>query len=177
MMSVLEPMAVYTLSLYESRPSIGSVKISRDDGSVGEFMVGSAYDVSPTEADKLRRWVMLTPGGTLASAGSGTSLETLLSRVATLETSPFTQVLSEGSTQVGLASTLVIPANAARRVLVLSNGSDTGIWFKHAALGAAPNQGTYLPPNGMPFAEPYNGAVSAVHIGTTGTKTLGWVEY
>lgn len=90
---------------------------------------------------------------------------------------PFTAPLSQGNVAVGISSTLVVNANAGRGVLVLTNGSDTGVWVWFAATGANVGQGTYLAPQSSPLVLPYNGAASAIHVGASGTKTLGVTEF
>lgn len=82
--------------------------------------------------------------------------------------------LSNGGQDVATTSTPVIAANASRSLLILSNGSDTGIWITFAVNGAANGMGLYLAP-GVVFTEAYSGAVCAMNVGS-GIKRLGVVE-
>jgi hypothetical protein len=90
---------------------------------------------------------------------------------------PFETPLSEGNAAVGTTSTLAKAANADRSLLVLTNGSDTGMWITFASSGATIGTGTYLPAQSSPLVLPYSGAVSAVHVGVSGTKLLGVTEF
>lgn len=79
-----------------------------------------------------------------------------------------------GGADVATSSTLIVAANASRSSLILSNGSDTGVWITFAATGAATGMGVYLPA-GVDREYVYSGAVCGVNVGT-GTKRVGYVE-
>lgn len=90
---------------------------------------------------------------------------------------PFETPLSEGNVALSTGSTLIKNANANRSILILTNGSDTGMWIWMAATGATVGSGTYLAPQSSPLVLPYSGAASGLHVGSSGTKTLGVVEF
>ncbi len=81
-----------------------------------------------------------------------------------------------GAVAVGTASTPVVGSTPGRVELVLTNDSDTTVYLRLAATGAALGQGIRLNANGGSFStDKYLGPVSAIH-GGTGTKNLCVVE-
>lgn len=77
---------------------------------------------------------------------------------------------------VGTTSTPVVPANNYRYELIITNDSDTTVYLRLAADGAALNSGIRLNANGGSWSSGnYDGAVSAIHAGV-GTKNLCVVE-
>ncbi len=73
---------------------------------------------------------------------------------------------------IGVTSTPVVARREDRIELTLINDSDTPIYLRLAAAGAALNSGIRLNPNGGAYTTAhYYGPISAIH-GGTGTKNL-----
>ncbi len=80
--------------------------------------------------------------------------------------------LPGGVVAVGTTSTLVLGQNSDAAERTIINDSDTTIYLRLAATGAAVGQGMRLNANGGSYStEAYLGPVSAIH-GGTGTKNL-----
>jgi len=80
------------------------------------------------------------------------------------------------SANVATTSTLVAAANSNRTFAIVSNTSDTPVWLMLADAGAAIGDGLYLPAGGT-WTREYSGAICAVHIGVSGTKTINVIQF
>ncbi len=75
------------------------------------------------------------------------------------------------SVAVGTTSTPIVGHLGGRRELVISNDSDTVVYLRLAASGAAVGQGIRLAPGNTYNTVRYEGPVCAIH-GGTGSKNL-----
>jgi hypothetical protein len=104
--------------------------------------------------------------------GSGDS--TAFTLATTEPTSSAT--LGEGGVSVTTSSTTVKTATAARRVIEVSNGGDSGIWVHFGASAATAGQGSFLPPNSS-NRWAYSGEVRAIVEAGGATCLVGYVEW